>query len=388
MTDGKNIRNTKKKWGTMNPEEIEKFLKDINVPIPLSLDDYVKKSLDDDYMLKKTLKEYIKKEEDIWRIPDKSSNLPKIPKKSIKEPQKSREQILQSLDSVFIDDDLKDDIITRVAIPDLLEGKEPAYTGVILFGPPGTGKTILLEAIKDVYQESGAYAKKLSVSSIGSPYIQQFAKNLEEQIQIALEEAQGRGKPSFLYFDEGTILAQNAAEGATHSSKHYQEAIDVLKRYVGNEKNLVIAISTNLLSESFEEALTREGRLTTFFIGYPDLEQRKRMWKHFTGEKTMTLTDEQAYKLAEITPEEQGAFIEQFARNYRKAKRTEILKKKGYNTLVDALKHDANVTEDETTKVITFESLYTDLEAELKAKYDRLRKSKEENGHKTAGFKP
>jgi len=327
-----------------------------------------------------------------WRIPDKVPESPQPPLKPTPlqgaKHQDSRTQALQYLDSVFIDDALKDDIVTRTAIPDLLEGTEPAYTGVILFGPPGTGKTVLLRAIGNVYQASGAYAREVPVSSINSHFVGQFAKNLEEQIQAALREAQRRGKPSFLYFDEGSILAQKAADGADSVSKHYQEAIDVMKRYIGNDRNLVVAISTNLLSESFEDALTREGRLTSFFIGYPETEQRKRMWKHFAGEyKVMTLTDEQAYKLAEATPAEQGAFIEEFARNYGRARRTAILKEKGYNTLVDALKHNVNITEDEVTKSITFENLYADLGATLKAKYDRV-KDKQENGQKSIGFKP
>src|SRR3989338_3879502 len=234
-------------------------------------------------------------EEKNWRVPDKLPEILTPPQEPAQQqmPQ-GREQALQYLDSVFIDDDLKDDIVTRTAIPDLLEGTEPAYTGVILFGPPGTGKTVLLRAIGNVYQASGAYAREVPVSSINSHFVGQFAKNLEEQIQAALREAQRRGKPSFLYFDEGSILAQKAADGADSVSKHYQEAIDVMKRYIGNDRNLVVAISTNLLSESFEDALTREGRLTSFFIGYPDIEQRKRMWKHFAGEnKVIALTDEQ-----------------------------------------------------------------------------------------------
>ena len=159
------------------------------------------------FMIPDFLPENFKKKgsnENNWRIPDKLPDLPEqlqtpYPMPRVK-PQDSRAQALQYLDSVFIDDALKDDIVTRTAIPDLLEGTEPAYTGVILFGPPGTGKTVLLRAIGNVYQASGAYAREVSVSSVNSMYVGQFAKNLEEQIQIAMREAQKRGKPSFLYF--------------------------------------------------------------------------------------------------------------------------------------------------------------------------------------------
>ena len=52
----------------------------------------------------------------------------------------------------------------------------------------------------------------------------------------------------------------------------------------------------------------------------------------------------------------------------------------------DALKHNANITDDEVVKSITFDNLYTDLGATLKAKYERV-KEKQENGHKSIGFK-
>ncbi len=322
-----------------------------------------------------------------WRFSDLTNESPPEPQKLAErsKPLDRRTQVLQSLDAVFVDDALKDDIITRTAIPDLLEGTEPAYTGVILFGPPGTGKTVLLKAIGEVYRKTGAYTREVAISSVNTPLVGQFAKNLEEHIQMALREAAVRGMPSFLYFDEGSILVQDAGEGTYGVSKHYQEAIDVLKRYIGNDRNLVVGISTNLLPESFEDALTRDGRLTTFFIGYPDVEQRKRMWKHFTSEyNLMTLTEEQALKLAEATPEEQGAFIEEFARNYRRSRRTAILREKGYSSLVDALKQKVNVTEAEVRQSISFDNLYTDLDMALKTKYERA--EKKENARQAIGF--
>ena len=287
-------------------------------------------------------------------------------------PHPYRAKVLSPLDKVFIDDTLKDDIVTRVSIPELLEGKELAYSGVILYGPPGTGKTVLLRAICGVYQATGAYAKEVSVAEVNSKYVGDFAKNLEHEIQVALREAQLRKKPSFIYFDEASALAEKAGRGAESVAKHYQEALDTLKRYIGNYRNLVIAISTNLLSESFEEALTREGRLTSYFIDYPNLEQRARIWTHFAREyKVMELDDAQAQRLAESTPAEQGAFIEEFARNYRSARKRALLTDKGYKTLVDALKHNQSIPDGELDKSITFERVCEDLTTALKAKYER-----------------
>ena len=327
-------------------------------------------------------------QEKVWKVKNKvPPDQPESPDTSATDarPKLSRQEILAPLDEVFLDDRLKDDIVVRTAIPNLLEGSEPAHNGVILFGPPGTGKTVLLKAIGKVYELSGSYAKEISTSAINSSFVSHLARNLEAEIKEALSQSSKRNKPSLLYFDEGSILAQNPEEGANTVAKHYQEAMDVLKRYIGNERNLVVGISTNLLAESFEEALTREGRLTSFFIGYPNVEQRRRMWRHFAGKYAiLSLNNKQDLALAQATPEEQGAFIEEFCRCQRGAARSALVKARGFATLVDALKNSEKVTEEEITRAISFETLYAGVTAAIQAKYDRLGQQAKGNG---IGFK-
>lgn len=329
------------------------------------------------------------KKSNYWRMKDVPSADDRLPDSTrIQEEGKNLTltEILAPLDEVFIDDSLKDDIVTRTAIPELLNGSEPGYSGVILFGPPGTGKTVLLRAIGEVYNRAGAYSQDISLADINSKYVGEFAKNLDTIIQRAISEAKKRGKPSFLAFDEGSILVQNAEDGSVSVAKHYQEALEVLKRYVGNNRNFVIAISTNTLPDSFEQALTREGRITPYFIGYPNIEQRTRMWKYFTDKYNgLNLNEEQAENLAGKTPEEQGAFIEEFCRTYSRTRRAKILQEKGYNTLVDALKQGVNINEEEIRMATTYDIFSQDLADALQAK--EKRNGKQEVTKKLVGFK-
>lgn len=285
----------------------------------------------------------------------------------------SKAEILSPLDEVFINDKIKDEVVTHASIPQLLEGATAEYSGVVLHGPAGTGKTVLLRALGDVYKKAGAYAKEVSTAAINTPLVGMLARNLEEEIKIALAHAEGNAKPSFLSFDEGSTLIGNAEHGATSVSRHYQEALDVLKRYVGNDRRLVIGISTNELPEDFDEPLTREGRLTAYHIGYPDTNQRARMWEYFsTKNKIADLTLGEAFDLAEATPEEQGAFIEEFCRSYQGRVRSELLKAKGHKSLVAALKANESVTQDEIEVSMDFDRLYSDLQKALEQKRQRL----------------
>jgi SpoVK/Ycf46/Vps4 family AAA+-type ATPase len=285
-----------------------------------------------------------------------------------------RNAILSPLEGVFLESDLMDELVVRTSIPQLLEESDPIYPGVILYGPPGTGKSEFQRAVCDVYINAGAYAKQVSSSAINSCLVGRLAQNLEQEILTATKQAEIRKLPSFLSFDEGSIFAEKSDVGANSVSKHYQEAIDVFKRYLGNDigKQLVVSISTNSLSTDFEDAMVRDGRLTSFLIGHPSLEQISRMWGFFLNKNNIIeIEKKDSRKLAELTPLETGAFIEQFCRGYMPLRRQTLLNEKGYPTLLDALKDKANISEEDVRKTITFEMVENDLNNHIESKRKR-----------------
>ena len=323
---------------------------------------YKKYKNEEDFIIDETI---VKDLESLFRLP----KTPDTKQKSNKHKQplipiNDRAKILSPIESVFFEDELMDDLIVRTSIPQLLDRQAPMYPGVILFGPPGTGKSEFQKAICEVYENAGAYAKQVSTSAVNSCFVGEFAKNLEKELQVANEQGEINGLPSLLSFDEGSILAEQAKQGANSVAKHYQEAIDTMKRYLGNDcgKWLVLAISTNQLPEDFEKAMTREGRLTSFLIGYPNQKQIERMWKHFASKyNVLGLKEGQAIELAKLTPNTQGAFIEQFCRGYLSQKRQAILVSKGYSGMLDALKSGENVSESEIKETITYEQFTEDI---------------------------
>ena len=244
-----------------------------------------------------------------------------------------------------------------------------------------------MDALGEVYTRAGAYSEAVSLAQINSSYVGEFARNLEKVLERAVSEASRRKKPSLVRIDEGSVLVTRAEDGATTVSKHYQEAIDVLKRYVGNNRNIVLIIATNELPDSFEEALTREGRLTSCFVGYPERNERRRMWQHFAKQyKLLELGEEQAYQLADTTQTEQGAFIEEFCRTYDTTRRSAILKEKGYSTLVDALESGENITSRTVADTYTFEQFYGDACKYLEDKKVRLGEGNGKTEKKPMGF--
>ncbi|MEK6818545.1 MAG: AAA family ATPase, partial [Nanoarchaeota archaeon] len=192
--------------------------------------------------------------------------------------------VLAPFDDLFLSNAVLDSIVEKTSIPDLLEARAPRFPGVILYGPPGTGKSEIQRALIRVFTNSGAHAEDVLASDINNPFVGQFAKNLQERLENASSMSDKKGLPSMVSFDEGTIFAERAEIGAYSVSRHYTEAMEVMKSFIGNDrgKGLVLAISTNSHLDDFDPALTRDGRLTPLLIGFPCKEQITRMWMRFT----------------------------------------------------------------------------------------------------------
>lgn len=375
---------SKKKLEEYNREEIIK--KNFH-SIPLESNNNRKKKVDEFYTLD-TLDDLLKRmgltPQQSWRVPAQPTHESR--RQAQLKPQ-SREEILEPFESVFFEPEFMDDLLVRVSIPQLLDKQVPIHPGVILYGPPGTGKSEFQRAVCEAYARAGAYSKQVSTSNLNTCLVGQFAKNLEDELQAGVEASRIRGLPSFLSFDEGSILAQSAGSGALSVSKHYQEAIDVFKRYLGNDfgRWLVVAISTNLLSQDFEDAMTREGRLTTFFVDYPTPTQISRMWNHFLKKyDVLQLQDGQAQTLAEMTEKECGALIEQFCRGYLSHRRQALLREKGYQTLLDALKKGENISEQDVRSLVNFDVVRNDVKEYLET---REKRNGGNGNHIAIGFK-
>ena len=74
-----------------------------------------------------------------------------------------------------------------------------AIHGVLLFGPPGTGKTMLAKAIS---KSSGAYFMNISLANIFDKYVGEGEKNM----QAAFSLARKLGGPVVIFFDEVDAL--------------------------------------------------------------------------------------------------------------------------------------------------------------------------------------
>jgi hypothetical protein len=122
--------------------------------------------------------------------------------------------------------------------------------GVLLFGPPGTGKTMLARALA---REAGARFIHVRATDI----VSKWYGEAEQKLQQAFDWAR-REPPTVMFFDELDAIARSRDE--SHEATHrivstFLENLDGLASVEG-----VIVLAATNRPEAVDEALTRPGR--------------------------------------------------------------------------------------------------------------------------------
>jgi transitional endoplasmic reticulum ATPase len=178
--------------------------------------------------------------------------------------------------------------------------------GVLLFGPPGCGKTLLAEAIATETQSNFITIKG---PELMSKWVGESEKNIRNIFSKARELA-----PSIIYFDE--IEALTANRGGWKGSAVYDTVVtQLLTEMDGIESNsgIVIVASTNR-PDMVDPALLRPGRIDKLlYVVAPDYEGRIKILKVHT--KNMPLREGISLKnIALMTDGYSGADLENLCR--------------------------------------------------------------------------
>ena len=280
-------------------------------------------------------------------------------------------EILAPLYDIFLPSDILNEVLIRTGVPEVIRGERPVFNGIILYGPGGTGKTALQKAVSQVFRNAEAVSAELNVAALSEKYIGSLAHNLDERIAEILQKADKAGKPAFVFLDEATSLVMSAASHNTSGVDYYQEAVDVLKKYISNYPQLVFSITTNAAPDLFDDTLIRDGRLAPIRIGHPGDAEKTAMWEFFLTkhEVISDLTEDQYSLLSKRIPKETGAFISAFCKSYLPRKKLSMeTSQAGSDRLLDALAAGHFVSMDQVRASISFDGILRDVDRALKRK--------------------
>ncbi|MDH5806658.1 MAG: proteasome-activating nucleotidase [Candidatus Methanomethylicaceae archaeon] len=187
--------------------------------------------------------------------------------------------------------------------PDLFEkiGIDPPK-GVLLYGPPGCGKTLLAKAVAS---KTKATFIKVVASELVQKYIGEGARLVRELFQFAKSKA-----PSIIFIDEIDAIGGRRIDlGVSGEREVYRTMLQLLNELDGfSPRGDVKVIGATNRIDLLDPALLRPGRFDRIIeVPAPDLRGREEIFKIHTSK--MNLRNIELSELAKITEGATGAQI-------------------------------------------------------------------------------
>ena len=184
---------------------------------------------------------------------------------------------------------------------DSLNSLNKNYTGILLYGPSGTGKTLLAEVVmnqlKDFHQ----------IKINGAGIYSQYAGETEERLRSLFQQTKNHEK-SVVFLDEFDVLTLSTSEQERRVTASIKVLMDNLSEF-SDRKILLLATSSK--SEMIDSSFRRPGRLDLEIeLCIPNPSQREEIIRIFRDKFNIILSDEDIKMISQNAHGYVGADLE------------------------------------------------------------------------------
>lgn len=196
---------------------------------------------------------------------------------------------------------LKEAVILPIKFPHLFTGKRTPWRGILLFGPPGTGKSYLAKAVATEANNSTFFS--ISSSDLVSKWLGESEKLVKNLFQLAREH-----KPSIIFIDEIDSLCGSRSENESEAARRIKTEFLVQMQGVGVDNEGILVLGATNIPWVLDSAIRRrfEKRI---YIPLPEAHARTDMFKLHLGTTAHSLADADFRELGKRTNGYSGADV-------------------------------------------------------------------------------
>uniref|UniRef100_A0A8C3IHD9 Spastin n=2 Tax=Chrysemys picta bellii TaxID=8478 RepID=A0A8C3IHD9_CHRPI len=202
---------------------------------------------------------------------------------------------------------LQEIVILPSLRPELFTGLRAPPRGLLLFGPPGNGKTMLAKAVA---AESNATFFNISAASLTSKYVGEGEKLVRALFAVAREL-----QPSIIFIDEVDSLLCERREGEHDASRRLKT--EFLIEFDGvqssGEDRILVMGATNRPQELDDAVLRRFTKRV--YVSLPNEETRLILLKNLLSKQGSPLTQKELAQLARMTDGYSGSDLTALAKD-------------------------------------------------------------------------
>lgn len=196
---------------------------------------------------------------------------------------------------------LKEAVIFPIIFSKHFNAKRKAWKGILLFGPPGTGKSYLAKAAASEAANSTFFA--VSSSDLVSKWMGESEKLIRSLFALARKKA-----PSIIFMDEVDSLCSARSDSDSESGTRIKNQFLIQMQSVGPDENNVVVFGATNRPWAIDSAILRRFN-RRIFIPLPDKHARYQIFKLHVGDTSNSLTEEDFQSLAEKTEKYSGSDI-------------------------------------------------------------------------------